>query len=220
VPTLLYGLTLPNDPRPAGIIGPGGGACRVLDCGAVGAIVASVTAAPDATITAVHAHDGVLREFVRQGATVAAVRFGQSFEDDEACVREVQRRSARVAALLAEHAGCVEMRVLLPVEAVPVPPRSRTTGAGPGQAYLQALRDRGDVAPNVSLRPLIGPTVRAERVEGFQAREGGVRGIAFAHLVHRQDLGGYRDGVRAIPSLGDARVVGPLPLYSFAEPAP
>jgi hypothetical protein len=94
----------------------------------------------------------------------------------------------------------------------------RSAATTPGRAYLEALRARGAVAPDLALRAIIGPMVRGERVEGFQSHQGGVRGIAFAHLVHRDDLAAYGDAVRAVPSLVDARVVGPLPLYSFAEP--
>jgi hypothetical protein len=219
VPTLLYGLTLPDDPRPSGVAGAGGGECRVLEADAVAAIVETVARAPEADVTAARAHDAVLGQFVKAGATVAAVRFGQAFDDDATCIVEVNAHAARVASLLREHQGCVEMRVLLPVEAAPPSPPPQKN-AGPGRAYLDALRASGQVAPDIALRPIIGPTIRAERVEGFQARAGGVRGIAFAHLVHRDELADYRDALHAVPSLADARVVGPLPLYSFSEPAP
>jgi hypothetical protein len=181
--------------------------------------VESVDRAPEAAVASVRAHDAVLGHFVKAGATVAAVRFGQVFDDDAACIAEVSERATRVASLLRAHQGCVEMRVLLPVEAAPPSPPP-LPNAGPGRAYLDSLRASGQVAPDLSLRPIIGPTIRAERVEGFQARGGGVRGIAFAHLVHRDRLAEYRDAVQALPSLTEARLVGPLPLYSFAEPAP
>jgi hypothetical protein len=191
----------------------------VLEAKTVAAIVETVAVAPKADIAAARAHDAALGHFVKAGATVAAVRFGQAFDDDAACIAEVNARTARVASLLREHQGCVEMRVLLPVEAVPPSPPS-PPNAGPGRSYLDSLRASGQVAPDLALRPIIGPTIRAERVEGFQARRGGVRGIAFAHLVHRDRLAEYRDAVHAVPSLAEARLVGPLPLYSFAEPEP
>ena len=220
MPTLLYGLTLPGDPVPAAIAGLDGTSCRTVACGDLAAIVSTVTGKPEPTLDAVRAHDAVLRQCVAAGATVAAVRFGQLFDDDAACADEVRQRSSRVAALLRENEGCVEMRVLLPVTheaaAVSGPPRD----SAPGRAYLESLRARGDVAPNLALRPMLGPVVRAERVEGFASRRESVRGIAFAHLVERARLGEYRDAVRAVPSLSEAKIVGPLPLYSFAEPAP
>ena len=219
MPTFLYGLTLRNDPRPPAVDGIGGVPCRHLSCGDVTAIVCTLDAKPEPTLDAVRAHDAVLRRHVTAGATVAAVRFGQWFDDDAACAEEVRQRSSRVASLLRDHAGCVEMRVLLPVpEPTPVP-AAPGPAAAPGRAYLESLRTRGQVAPQIALRPMLGPSVRAERVEGFASRQGSARGVAFAHLVHRDRLTEYRDALRALPALRDARVVGPLPLYSFAEPA-
>lgn len=217
MPILLYGLTLPGDPRPDGAAGVGGVACRVLACGEADAIVATLDAKPAPDLAAIRAHDGALRAFVAAGASVAAVRFGQWFDDEAGCIAELRSRAPRIAALLREHRGCVEMRVLLPVEAPRDAPAPDAT-AGPGRAYLEALRAQGGVAPALALRPMLGPMVRGERVEGFAAPEG-ARGVAFAHLVHRDDLAAYRQSLRESPALAGARVVGPLPLYSFAEPA-
>ena len=219
MPILLYGLTLPGDPVPGGLAGIDGGRCRALECGDVAAIVSTVTAKPATTLDAVRAHDGVLRSCVAAGATVAAVRFGQVFDDDDACIREVGERSATVAALLRDSSGCVEMRVLLPVADTPAAAPAVPPAVTPGRAYMESLRARGEVAPALALRPMLGPVVRAERVEGFASRRENVRGVAFAHLVHRDRLDEYREAVRSVPSLTEARIVGPLPLYSFAEPA-
>lgn len=220
MPTLLYGLTTSADPVPPGLTGIAGGAPRLLRADALRAIVGTVREKPAPTLDTVQAHDAVLQAFVGAGATVAAVRFGQVFDDDAACLAEVRARGARIAAVLKEHDGCVEMRVLLPVgaEDAPQPPRAPAPGMGPGRAYLESLRAQGQVAPNLALAPMIGPSVRAERVEGFASRRG-PRGVAFAHLVRRDDVPAYRDAIRAIPALAEARVVGPLPLYSFAEAA-
>ena len=221
MPTFLYGLTLPTDPRPAEVAeeGIGGAPHRHLEAGEVTAIVCTLGAKPEPTLDAVRAHDAVLRRHVSAGATVAAVRFGQWFPDDAACVDEVRRRAPRVAALLRERAGCVEMRVLLPVaDGTPVEEPSAATS--PGRAYLESLRARGQVAPHVALRPMLGPAVRQERVEGFASRDGSARGVAFAHLVHRDQLAEYRAALRAHPALAGARIVGPLPLYSCADAAP
>lgn len=217
MPTLLYGLTPTGEPGPAAAAGIGGAPVRELPCGPLRAIVSTVDAKPVASMDVVREHDEVLRRFVDAGATVAAVRFGQSFADDAACAAEVAERAPRLVALLEAHRGCVEMRVLLPADTA-----SETQPAagapGPGRAYLEALRSRGQVAPHLALAPMLAPSVRAERVERFASRTGAVRGIAFAHLVPRDDVAAYRQAVRAIPALAAARVVGPLPLYTFAEP--
>lgn len=218
MPTILYGLSLGAE-RPPTVTGLDGTPVRELSAGALRALVGTVDAKPAPSLQAVREHDAVLREYVRAGATVAAVRFGQLFDHDAACIAEVVERSARVAALLAEHLGCVEMRVLLPVRDVGAAAAAADVPTGPGRAYLEALKARGHVAPALSLRAVLGPAVRAERIEGFAARQGEARGIAFAHLVHREDLAAYREAVRSAPALAGARVVGPLPLTSFAEPA-
>ena len=220
MPTLLYGLTLTGDPAPDAR-GVAGSPVRTLNVAPLTAIVSDLPAKPEASIAAIREYDAVLGRFVAAGATVAAVRFGQLFADDAACLDEVRDHGARVAALLRDSRGCVEMRVLLPVTASdedqPTPPRA--SAAGPGRAYLESLRARGEVARHLALAPMLGGVVRAEKMEGFASRRSAVRGVAFAHLVHRDDLRAYRAAVRALPALAEARVVGPLPLYSFAEPA-
>jgi hypothetical protein len=221
VPTLLYGLTLAADPRDASASASAdAGGVRTLSCGALTAIVATIAGPPTPSLEAVREHDLVLQRFVDRGATVAAVRFGQLFGDDAACCHEVRALAGRVERLLEEYHDCVEMRVLLrssdaPPAAQAAPPPD---DMGPGRAYLESLRTRGEVAPRVSLAPILGPVVRAERVEFLAAAGGCARGVAFAHLVHRADLAAYRQSLQEVPSLSEARVVGPLPLYAFAEP--
>lgn len=218
MPTLLYGLTLASDAVPRAVAGIGHAPVRALASEGLRAIVSTVAEKPSPTMETIRAHDRVLREYVRAGATVAAVRFGQIFDDDAACVAGIPARASRLEALLREHRGCVEMRVLLPArDDTPTPPASEPVG--PGRAYLESLRARGVVSPGLALAPIVGPSIRAERIEGFASPSGDARGVAFAHLVHRDDLPAYREALRSMPALAKARVVGPLALYSFAEPA-
>jgi hypothetical protein len=44
------------------------------------------------------------------------------------------------------------------------------------------------------------------------------KGVAFSHLVKRDEMDEYRAAISALPALADAKVVGPLALYGFAEP--
>jgi hypothetical protein len=55
--------------------------------------------------------------------------------------------------------------------------------------------------------------VRDERVEELPR----AAGVAFAHLISREQESDYRASVAAHPSLSDARIVGPLALYAFAQ---
>ena len=217
--TYLYGLVLARNARrvPA-TAGIEGAPVRVIDCDILGAIVSTVHVAPPrASLDDVRLHDAVLRAAVNAGATVAAVRFKQSFVDDDEACRHVAERGERIARLLEDYDGCVEMRLLLPVShdapVEPVVPPEQ----GPGRAYLEMLRaeSRGRKV-NLALADALGAVIRAERVEELPKS----RGVVFAHLVARNALTAYRDAVAALPSLSGAKLVGPLALYSFAEPAP
>lgn len=194
---------------------------RVIECDGLGAIVSTVDVAPPrASLDDVRVHDEVLRAAVEGGSTVAAVRFKQSFaNDDEAC-RHVAERGKRIARRLEDYDGCVEMRLLLPIShAVSIEPKepSPEHGVGPGRAYLETLRAEsagGGHKVDLALADALGPTIRGEHVEELPKS----RGVVFAHLVERDALPAYRDAIAALPSLSGAKLVGPLALYSFAEP--
>lgn len=219
--TYLYGLLLagsaarPGSPSP----GIGGPAVRVLDCGDLAALVSSPPGAVTRTRANAVVHDAVLTAFVDAGATVAAARFGEAFESDADCCRAVTGRSDRVRDLLREADGCVEMRIVLALPdadvAAPATATRPAEGAGPGRAYLESLRAGSRRVTTVSVRDALGPMVRAERVEEY---EGG-RGVTIAHLIRRADEVRYRVAVAGLPGLSAGVVVGPLALYSFAEPA-
>lgn len=218
--TYLYGLLLAGSAArpPSPVPGIGGPAVRVLDCGDLAAVISSPPDAVTRTRANAVAHDAVLKAFVDAGATVAAVRFGQSFESDADCRREVAGRSARVRDLLREADGCVEMRVVLELPdadvAAPVTDAGPAAGAGPGRAYLESLRAGSRRVTSVSVRDALGPMVRDERVEEYD----GGRGVTIAHLIRRADEVRYRVAVAALPGLSGGAIVGPLALYSFAEP--
>jgi hypothetical protein len=126
--------------------------------------------------------------------------------------------------VLEEYDGCVEMRLLLaglPEEATPPETVSAPIEMGPGRAYLEQVRGQREpgvrkLAEHLALREALGPIVRAERVEELPK----ARGVAFAHLIQRRSETEYRDAVAALPSLARGTLVGPLALYTFAEPAP
>jgi Gas vesicle synthesis protein GvpL/GvpF len=214
VPTYLYGLILQRNAArvPADLTGLGDAPVRLLPCGDAAAIVSDASGPPrSADLGAIRAHDRVLRAVARHAITVAAVRFGQQFSSDVDLCREVVSRTSTTLALLEDHDGLMEMRLLLPDEAMPEAD-APTPEVGPGRAYLESLR-RTHAVPGLSLRDALGPVVRAERVE--RLREAG--GVAFAHLVRAEDGARYREAVASLPALAEAKVIGPLPLYSFGE---
>jgi len=216
--TYLYGLILArNAPRMPATLGLEDAPARVLRCETLGAIVSTMegtSARP--TLDTVRIHDAVLQAAVDAGATAAAVRFGQSFAgDDEAC-RHVIERGDRIARVLEQNDGCVEMRLLLASVPEDDPPPALEKEIGPGRAYLESLREEKEQTEHLALRGAIGPSVRAEKVERLPRS----RGVVFSHLVLRDEMGEYRHAISTLPALADAKVVGPLALYSFAEPAP
>ena len=245
--TYLYGLVLGRNARrvPAGIVGIDASEVRVVDARAeegdegefqLSALVSTLEQLPArASLDAGRAHDSVLQAVVDGGSTVVAVRFGQSFASDDEARRHVVERSERTTRVLETYDGCVEMRLLLArtpetskelrtaVEepTTLAPSESSAKGKGEGRAYLEQLRAKlagfeasdADVVQRLSLSAALGPVVRAERVEGLPRS----RGVAFSHLIRREDEGAYRDSVAALPSLAEAVVVGPLALYSFTE---
>lgn len=220
--TYLYGLVLARNAHlvPAHITGLGGGIVRVLECDGLGAVVSTLERPPARdSLDDIRAHDHALQSVVNHGATAAAGRFGQIFPTDEEARRYVIQHGERIARVLDEYDGCVEMRLLLagapePTPPVPEPPAASAEEVGPGRAYLERVRAIHSGTDRLALRGALGPMVRAERVEELPKE----RGVAFAHLIERRSEAEYRDAIAALPALADGTLVGPLALYTFAEP--
>ena len=211
--TYLYGLLLDRNAHlvPAHIGGLGGALLRVVSCDRVGALVSTVAQPPrSANVDDLRAHDHALQAVVHHGATVASVRFGQLFADDDDLRDWVARLDAKVVDALERRDGCVEMRLLLAVD--PEPTSQSPQQVGPGTAYLEQLRGASERLKGLALRGALGPVVLREHVEAIA----GGRGAAFSHLIRRQDESAYREAVAGHPALGEATLVGPLAFYSFA----
>lgn len=219
--TYLYGFLLSDNAArlPRDARGVAAAPVRAITCDGLAALVSTIERPPErATLDDVRAHDAALQSAVNAGVTVAAARFRQTFGDDEELGRHVREHGARVERLLREFDGCVEMRILLRDADVLEPERGGAAAVeiydGPGHEYLARLREQHARANALSLVSALGPVVRAERVSLLPRDAGAV----FAHLVNRGDIEQYRAAVAAFPALEQAAVVGPLALYSFAEP--
>ena len=209
--TYLYGLILSRNAHlvPAHITGIRGSALTVMPCGDIAALVSAVDTADHKDLDALRAHDHAVQAVVHHGATTSAVRFGQTFGDSEELRRHLAERAAQIGETLQRLDGHVEMRLLMTIP----PGKPAETGAqSPGRAYLESLRASNRVS-GLALRAALGPVVRAEQVEELPRASG----VAFAHLIIREEETIYREAVSSHPSLGDATIVGPLALYSFAE---
>ena len=217
--TYLYGLLLARNASsvPPSVRGLHGSAARVITCGDVGALVGTANDL-QGSLDEVKAHDGALQAVVDAGVTIAAARFRQLFAHDEEACAHVSESAARTIRLLQDQDGCVEMRLLVAGGAG----RSAAHEAvgqdvaavepsGVGRAYLERLREEHNVTARLSLKQRLGTAVRAERIEILRTDS-----VTFAHLVHREELAAYRTAVAT--SGIRATVLGPLALYSFAEP--
>lgn len=222
MPTYLYGLILPGNASrvPRDLLGIERESVRVLGGATLAALVGSVEHMPArARLEDVKAHDAVLQAVVDRGVTTVAARFRQMFADDDDARRDVEEHAERVARLLREFDGCVEMRLLmrdaepLRSQAAEIPDGAEMT---PGRQYLEQLRGRHASTDRLRLAAMLGTVVRRERVSMLPQD----RGAVFAHLVDRARVDEYRDTIGAFPALSDATIVGPLALYSFAEPEP
>jgi hypothetical protein len=220
----LYGLIPSADVArvPAGVVGVQGSTVRVLACNGLGAVVSTLEDRPRrSSLDDIRAHDGALQAIVAAGVTAAAARFSQTFADDAEVCRYVRQHGERAARALEQYGGCVEMRLLLStddaaehastIESIAAP--SEQAAGGPGTAYMERLRQARARASSFALRDALGRVVRAEQVTELP----GGSGVSFAHLVQRDDLDAYREAIRALPALADARIIGPLPLYSFVD---
>ncbi|HJQ20693.1 MAG TPA: GvpL/GvpF family gas vesicle protein [Gemmatimonadaceae bacterium] len=217
MPSYLHGLLLSRNVHalPRHVRGVANAPVRAIECGGLAALVGDVGATPEAALDGVRAHDAALQAVIDARVTVAAARFGQTFTTSADVCTHLERVGARVQRVLEEFDGCGEMRLLMHDTAAldPAATTSRLDdAASPGRAYLEHLRSR--VLPALRLAPALGPVVRAERVARMPRGSGAV----FAHLVEFGSVDDYRSAVAAVPALAEARLVGPVALYSFAEP--
>ena len=207
-------------------IGVGGGLTRALRAGPLTAWVETVrdrTVTP--TIERAKAHDAVTETALLLGCTPLPMRFGQSFESDEACVAALRAREGRLLADLADVHGLVEMRVIVLLSAIatemPVmEAKSR------GRAYMDQLmgvRRRERAARGTAsalrneLRRFVGPFVRREV---FSVTDSPPI-LTLSHLVSKEDVPPYRSALRDAAFATPVErfvVLGPGAPYDFVSP--
>ena len=150
--THLY-CVLPDDMRdaiPPGLSGLAGAQVRALPVDGLVAWVSDVARDVPVSIDEVRAHDAVVEAALETGSTPVPARYGQRFDDDDACRAALANRADSVESLVADMQGFVEMtlivtpstrRMLHDLEPV-LPDMVEPESEGVGRRYLEALRKR------------------------------------------------------------------------------
>ena len=125
---------------------------RAIPVDGVVAWVSDVERDVPVSVDGVRAHDAVVEAALETGSTPVPARFGQRFDDDDACRDALSSRAASVERLVTTVQGFVEMtlvvtpstrRMLRDLEPV-IPEMFDLDSSGTGRRYLEALRERED----------------------------------------------------------------------------
>lgn len=207
-----------GEPPPEGVGLPGGGVVRLIEEGPIGAWV--VDGRSGEGLSAVRAHDAVVRSALRTGTPLPA-RFGTVFPDEESLLETLRERLDSLAETLRRVEGAVEMGVRVGWQERE-PGRIEAEGRG-GRAFLEARRREFEARERMKERAgalldavenvLPVPLASVRRV----LPEPGVAGT-LAHLVHKEAVRSFRTAIEgnrtAFPG-AELRLSGPWAPYSF-----
>ena len=231
--THLY-CVLPHQLRgaiPSGLSGVSGKTVRALPVDGLVAWVSDVEREVAVSTEGIRAHNDVVEAAMQTGSTPVPARYGQRFDDDEACRAALASRSASVESLLATMQGLVEMTVIITPstgkmirELEPVLPEMFDTEAeGAGRRYLDTLRKReartgainhgtDEIGDRVAAaaEPIVRKTLVHQTLTPLPLR-------TVSHLVARADVARYNEAIGAVAGGAEFRllVIGPRAPYSF-----
>jgi hypothetical protein len=220
-----------RDAVPLGLSGVSGARVRALPVDGLVAWVSDAERGVPPSIDGVRAHDAVVEAALETGSTPVPARFGQRFEDDDACLAALASRADSVESLLAEMQGFVEMTVLITpstrrmiddLEPV-IPEMLDTDTPGAGRRYLDTLRKRemrtgeiSDATDEIArdLTAAADPFVHRSLIHQ-SATPLPLRTIS--HLISRDDVDRYKHAVGEVQGGPEFRflVIGPRAPYSF-----
>ncbi len=224
----LYCLLPGGRTPPAGLVGLEDAVVHSRRAGGLFCWVSPLARVPAATVEHIRRHNAVVSAALAAGVTPLPVRYGQLLADEAALEARLAEHEAEHGRALERVRDAVEfgVRVLDPA-AEPAPAADGSIGEtdGSGTAYLRAVAarlgaERGHESRGREIagrmRTILGPLVRAERVDPLRSRHGIV---SVAHLVERTGADAYRGRIEALgrecPELRFF-VSGPWPPYSFA----
>jgi hypothetical protein len=233
--TYLYCIHAEPAGVPASLVGIDGGSVRSLELPSLTAWVSDIREVPlTALVERVKAHDAVCAAALGGHETPLPVRFGQTFENDEAAKVAIAARSSELSSRLRRVAGCVELRVVSrPGVDRGVDPGGANVATDedgieedrPGTAFLRRLarEGRADIARDVACeetRRVVRAAAKRYIVDHRPCEA--ARGVLyFAILVRRTDVDTVREIADRALSAQSAttRIMGPFAPYSFAGDA-
>jgi hypothetical protein len=157
-------------------------------------------------------HEHVVEAAMKSGPALP-VRFGTTFDDEDALRRELERHAERLRGQLEGLRGCVELAVRVGVSDGDEP------AARDGRSYLQTKLTRRRKQQEIvrdTLAPLAEFAVQARSEEGRSEREM----VCASYLVPSDGVEGFAEQVRAVADRNPElwlSCTGPWPPYSFVE---
>jgi Gas vesicle synthesis protein GvpL/GvpF len=160
-------------------------------------------------------HEQVVEAAMEAGPTLP-VRFGTTFEDDDALLTSLEREGRRLHRQLQRVAGCVELAVRVGlVDAATASDSSAASGRGYLESKLSTRRSQQSLVRD-TLRPLSRLSVSARHLEGSPEQEA----VRASYLVRSDQVGRFSEEVTLVAERNPQlwlSLTGPWPPYSFAE---
>jgi hypothetical protein len=217
---------------PPGLNGVSGGAVRALPLNGLVAWVSDIGPGVPVSIDGVKAHDAVVEAALETGSTPVPARFGQRFENDEACGAALASRAPSVESLLETMQGFVEMAVIIAPstsrmigDLEPLLPEMLEVETGAADPlYLATLRKR-ELRTGVINRLTDAIAAELSEAAGPYVQRALVHQTAtplplrtVSHLVKRSDVDAYRAAVSRVRGGDQFRLlfIGPRAPYSFS----
>jgi hypothetical protein len=216
---------------PLGLSGVAGARVRALPVAGLVAWVSDAERSVSTSIEGIRAHHDVVEAALETGSTPVPARYGQRFDDDDACRAALASRSPWVERLIETMQGFVEMTILITpstsrmvrdLEPV-IPEMLDVKTAGVGRRYLDTLRKRearsGEISEatdeiarrlNDVASQYIERTLSHHTITPMPLR-------TISHLVRRDNVAAFREAIGQVANAGDYRflVIGPRAPYSF-----
>jgi hypothetical protein len=216
---------------PLGLSGVAGARVRAMPAQGLVAWVSDAVRDTSVSIDGIRAHNDVVEAAMATGSTPVPVRYGQRFDDDDACRAALASRSPSVEQLIETIQGFVEMTVLITPsthrmvrDLEPMLPEmfdSETDGVG--RRYLDTLRKRearsgeiSEATDEIARRLDEAAAMYVERtLTHHTITPMPLRTIS--HLVARENVAAYQAAVGMVKNTGDYRflLIGPRAPYSF-----